>query len=84
MEKRWQKQTDSFPIYDCDGKRYQIMEYTDYVTIESYGKPPEEREVLKSYMTIDGMRVTKIDDNTFEIHSLELKKGTTTIIAKRR
>jgi hypothetical protein len=79
MGKRYDKLTDSFSAFDKDGKLHRITERTEYQVVESFGGKTEEHCLLTCYQTDDGTPVNKIDDDTFDILSPDIRTGSDTI-----
>lgn len=84
MGKRYRRKTGEFLASDAGGKVYRIFEFTKYEDVGSIGTDEIETvELLKDLQTADGVPVDRIDDNTFDILSLDPKTGRNSIRVKR-
>jgi hypothetical protein len=84
MGRRYRRKTGEFKASDSEGKVYRIFEYTEYEDVGGIGTTKIEAIDLRKHLrTADGVTVNRIDDNTFDILSPDLKTGKDSIRVKR-
>ena len=64
---RTPKKTDRFRVVDKNGKRYHIIEYTEFGIMESPEGDQSEVKGLKLYQSPDAEIVNDLYDDTFEL-----------------
>jgi hypothetical protein len=64
------KETNRFNAYDKQGKKYTILEFTEYHQVQSFGVS-SEIEGLKQFQTDNGDHVNRIKKGTYCIIGLE-------------
>lgn len=51
------EKTNQFNVYTDDGKKFEVIEYTEFLDAGDYQNPNETIPGLKSLQTKDGMKV---------------------------
>lgn len=84
MGRIWRKITGKLSGRDSHGKVYEIHEITEYEDYGEIGTDKMKSVEHKKYLeTIDGIAVDKIDDDTFNVCSLDSKTGRFGITVKK-
>lgn len=65
--RKFQKQTDEFVVRAEGENEFVVIEYTNYVEVQSMGQPPNVLEGLKEYRTTEGYAVNKLSEDAYEI-----------------
>jgi hypothetical protein len=76
MGRIWKKVTEKLSGRDAHGKVYEIHEITEYEDFGGIGTDKMESAEHRKYLqTTDGIPVDKIDDDTFNVCSIDSKTG---------
>ncbi len=75
MGKRYRKKTNVIHASDAEGKAYEILEFTEYEVVPSFGGKTETVELLKNYQTSDGFPVNRINEDDFDVLCFDVRTG---------
>ena len=66
MQTHSSRRTDIFNVEDAQGRVYTIVEYTDFIQAETFGRS-EEVEGLKELRLSNGQHVNLLSEGEFQI-----------------
>jgi len=75
MSKKWEELTEEFDVESEDGQRFHILVFTTMIDASSMSNPnAAPLQGLKRVCTSDGEACNRINDDTFEIVGLRVKR----------
>jgi hypothetical protein len=66
------QETDRFVIQSADGRRFEVIEFTDLANPGLMGDPNKPVPTLKNFITTEGLQVKSLGGYRYEIVELAL------------